>query len=291
MFTIIFALSLTWCLILYMCSIYSHQMDILITRKVDRRRKQTSKSRWELISCYYAFQIYNTVKVWNNPRFKIFQLGSWGVPSKLSFLRASQIDLIGFYLYIWWPLRASQIDLISHSFDSMCHDLKYLSHSTHITMIEFVSGFVSSSFIEMYLRPPSANEEARINDWIKVRQSGIRYYLSLGDQRIVDKHFIIRPKAEFEVRYPPRNGELIKHSNIKFICKLRVIQGLLAFCGLCSMCLNVSNFCKHKSIALFKTNVLILKVCISPASSIYYIIWVLLTSRVNCVVILHVSNY
>lgn len=51
----------------------------------------------------------------------------------------------------------------------------------------------------MYLRPPSASEEARINDWIKVRQSGIRYYLSLGDQRIVDKNFIIRPKAEFEV--------------------------------------------------------------------------------------------
>lgn len=58
----------------------------------------------------------------------------------------------------------------------------------------------SFSFIEMYLRPPSASEEARINDWIKVRQSGIRYYLSLGDQRIVDKNFIIRPKAEFEVR-------------------------------------------------------------------------------------------
>ncbi|XP_056164146.1 uncharacterized protein LOC115672562 isoform X9 [Syzygium oleosum] len=56
----------------------------------------------------------------------------------------------------------------------------------------------TDNFIEMYLRPPSASEEARINDWIKVRQSGIRYYLSLGDQRIVDKHFIIRPKAEFE---------------------------------------------------------------------------------------------
>ncbi|WRX14364.1 hypothetical protein QQP08_006851 [Theobroma cacao] len=56
----------------------------------------------------------------------------------------------------------------------------------------------TDNFIEMYLRPPSASEEARINDWIKVRQSGIRYYLSLGDQRIVDKNFIIRPKAEFE---------------------------------------------------------------------------------------------
>lgn len=55
------------------------------------------------------------------------------------------------------------------------------------------------NFIEMYLRPPSASEEAHINDWIKVRQSGIKYYLSLGDQRIVDKNYIIRPKAEFEV--------------------------------------------------------------------------------------------
>ncbi|THG00127.1 hypothetical protein TEA_006930 [Camellia sinensis var. sinensis] len=57
---------------------------------------------------------------------------------------------------------------------------------------------IMDNFIEMYLRPPSASEEARINDWIKVRQSGIRYYLSLGDQRIVDKNYIIRPKAEFE---------------------------------------------------------------------------------------------
>ncbi|KAE8022856.1 hypothetical protein FH972_008619 [Carpinus fangiana] len=57
----------------------------------------------------------------------------------------------------------------------------------------------TDNFIEMYLRPPSASEEAGINDWIKVRQSGIRYYLSLGDQRIVDKIYIIRPKAEFEV--------------------------------------------------------------------------------------------
>ena len=53
----------------------------------------------------------------------------------------------------------------------------------------------------MYLRPPRASEEARINDWIKVRQSGIKYYLSLGDQRIVDKNYIIRPRAEFEVNH------------------------------------------------------------------------------------------
>lgn len=64
----------------------------------------------------------------------------------------------------------------------------------------------------MYLRPPSASEEARINDWIKVRQSGIRYYLSLGDQRIVDKIYIIRPKAEFEVRkYLPFVGILYQY--------------------------------------------------------------------------------
>ncbi|TVU13392.1 hypothetical protein EJB05_40445 [Eragrostis curvula] len=57
----------------------------------------------------------------------------------------------------------------------------------------------TENFIEMYLRPPFASEEVKIDDWIKVRQCGIRYYLSLGDQRIVDKYFIIRPKAEFEV--------------------------------------------------------------------------------------------
>ncbi|GJN11791.1 hypothetical protein PR202_ga30029 [Eleusine coracana subsp. coracana] len=57
----------------------------------------------------------------------------------------------------------------------------------------------TENFIEMYLRPPFASEEMKIDDWIKVRQCGIRYYLSLGDQRIVDKYFIIRPKAEFEI--------------------------------------------------------------------------------------------
>ncbi|TMW97864.1 hypothetical protein EJD97_004887 [Solanum chilense] len=70
------------------------------------------------------------------------------------------------------------------------------------------------NFIEMYLRPPSASEEARINDWIKVRQSGIRYYLSLGDQRIVDKNFIIRPKAEFEVGRMTLGGLLTLGYNV-----------------------------------------------------------------------------
>ncbi|KAJ0449271.1 putative uridine/cytidine kinase [Helianthus annuus] len=70
------------------------------------------------------------------------------------------------------------------------------------------------NFIEMYLRPPSASEEARVNDWIKVRQSGIRYYLSLGDQRIVDKNFIIRPKAEFEVGRMTLGGLLALGYNV-----------------------------------------------------------------------------
>ncbi|XP_031400560.1 uncharacterized protein LOC116210704 isoform X3 [Punica granatum] len=72
----------------------------------------------------------------------------------------------------------------------------------------------TDNFIEMYLRPPSASEEARINDWIKVRQTGIRYYLSLGDQRIVDKHFIIRPKAEFEVGRMTLGGLLALGYNV-----------------------------------------------------------------------------
>lgn len=88
----------------------------------------------------------------------------------------------------------------------LCVNLRFLVDFHRYA--DLVSWFPAFSFIEMYLRPPSASEEARINDWIKVRQAGIRYYLSLGDQRIVDKHFIIRPKAEFEVSY---YMELPKH--------------------------------------------------------------------------------
>ncbi|KAI6688664.1 hypothetical protein NL676_025492 [Syzygium grande] len=74
------------------------------------------------------------------------------------------------------------------------------NNKTGLKMYQVLQGNEAQidNFIEMYLRPPSASEKARINDWIKVRQSSIRYHLSLGDQRIVDKHFIIRPKAEFE---------------------------------------------------------------------------------------------
>ncbi|KDP38059.1 hypothetical protein JCGZ_04702 [Jatropha curcas] len=86
------------------------------------------------------------------------------------------------------------------SFREAIYKLKCMSESSDLTAYDFQGTKPQTeNFIEMYLRAPSASEAAQINDWIKVRQSGIRYYLSLGDQRIVDKHFIIRPKAEFEV--------------------------------------------------------------------------------------------
>lgn len=109
----------------------------------------------------------------------------------------------------WWRESVWNCDNIVGQFKSPYVSVFYIpwpkipeSQYTYtlIFFSQLVTGLFSFSFIEMYLRPPSANEEARINDWIKVRQSGIRYYLSLGDQRIVDKHFIIRPKAEFEVK-------------------------------------------------------------------------------------------
>ena len=50
------------------------------------------------------------------------------------------------------------------------------------------------------MRPPFATDQGQTNDWIKIRQCGIRYDAGWGDQRIVDKHFIIKPKVEFEVR-------------------------------------------------------------------------------------------
>ncbi|GFP83514.1 uridine-cytidine kinase c [Phtheirospermum japonicum] len=85
------------------------------------------------------------------------------------------------------------------SFREPIYKIKCKSESGHAAYIFHGKEAQVDNFIEMYLRPPSASEEARINDWIKVRQSGIKYYLSLGDQRIVDKNFIIRPRAEFEV--------------------------------------------------------------------------------------------
>ncbi|CAA6668671.1 unnamed protein product [Spirodela intermedia] len=87
------------------------------------------------------------------------------------------------------------------SFREAYYKLKCKSESPigHAIFSSNGSDVRTENFIEMYLRPPFALEEAMINDWIKVRQCGIRYYLSLGDQRIVDKNFIIRPKAEFEV--------------------------------------------------------------------------------------------
>ncbi|XP_042022142.1 uncharacterized protein LOC121769408 isoform X2 [Salvia splendens] len=85
------------------------------------------------------------------------------------------------------------------SFREPIYKLKCKSESQYDAFIFQGKEAQVDNCIEMYLRPPRASEEARINDWIKVRQSGIKYYLSLGDQRIVDKNYIIRPRAEFEV--------------------------------------------------------------------------------------------
>ncbi|XVE74702.1 hypothetical protein DITRI_Ditri12bG0038500 [Diplodiscus trichospermus] len=102
------------------------------------------------------------------------------------------------------------------SFREAIYKLKCRSESPdgHSTFFLKENEARTDNFIEMYLRPPSASEEARINDWIKVRQAGIRYYLSLGDQRIVDKNFIIRPKAEFEVGRMTLGGLLALGYNV-----------------------------------------------------------------------------
>ncbi|XP_010554418.1 PREDICTED: uncharacterized protein LOC104824139 [Tarenaya hassleriana] len=102
------------------------------------------------------------------------------------------------------------------SFREAIYKLKCKSETTDAATSYALQGggVQKDNFIEMYLRPPSASEEARINDWIKVRQAGIRYYLSLGDQRIVDKHFIIRPKAEFEVGRMTLGGLLALGYNV-----------------------------------------------------------------------------
>jgi hypothetical protein len=60
-----------------------------------------------------------------------------------------------------------------------------------------------SRYIEMYLRPPAQQDSSKTSDWIRMRQCGIRYELAEGYQMIVDKYFIIKPRAEFEVPDDP----------------------------------------------------------------------------------------
>lgn len=52
-------------------------------------------------------------------------------------------------------------------------------------------------YIDIYLKPPGNN--VRMKDWIRMRQWGIRYFYTEGNQRIVDRNTIIRPRCEFEV--------------------------------------------------------------------------------------------
>ncbi|KAK9106111.1 hypothetical protein Scep_022955 [Stephania cephalantha] len=160
--------------------------------------------------------------------------GTYALHSKLRSLLDIRVAVVGGVHFSL--LSKVQHDIgDSHSLDSLIDSIfpmfrKHIEPDLHHAQIRINNSFVSSirepiyklkcesespndnstysfngndsqmdNFIEMYLRPPSAREEARISDWIKVRQSGIRYYLSLGDQRFVDKNYIIRPKAEFEV--------------------------------------------------------------------------------------------
>ncbi|KAG0582216.1 hypothetical protein KC19_3G043300 [Ceratodon purpureus] len=70
---------------------------------------------------------------------------------------------------------------------------------TSIEMLFNSENVRHEQYIEMYLRPPAQQDSSKTSDWIRMRQCGIRYELAEGYQRIVDKHFIIKPRAEFEV--------------------------------------------------------------------------------------------
>jgi hypothetical protein len=79
----------------------------------------------------------------------------------------------------------------------LCHVLTlHVVVSCHILTVDL---FLCLRYIEMYLTPPASRDSAKTSDWIRMRQCGIRYELAEGDQRFVDKNFIIKPKAEFEV--------------------------------------------------------------------------------------------
>ncbi|CAI5506588.1 unnamed protein product [Closterium sp. Naga37s-1] len=95
---------------------------------------------------------------------------------------------------------------ISNSFvaDSLRHPF-YILKSDQTVAEERVKQVLGSTcttrneyrYVDVYLSPP--HNPTRTKEWIRVRQCGIRYFLSVGDQRVVDRSFIIRPRAEFEV--------------------------------------------------------------------------------------------
>ncbi|KAH6559538.1 hypothetical protein KP509_1Z004100 [Ceratopteris richardii] len=100
-------------------------------------------------------------------------------------------------------LQHAQIS-ISNSFKSSLREPFYILKMDKAKLKKPIDALLDSRMrdersIEIYLRPPCAIDQAQITEWIKMRQCGIRYDAGWGDQRIVDKQFIIKPRVEFEV--------------------------------------------------------------------------------------------
>ncbi|MCO5578177.1 hypothetical protein L7F22_032015 [Adiantum nelumboides] len=102
-------------------------------------------------------------------------------------------------------LQHAQIS-ISNSFKSSLREPFYILKMYKEQIKKPIDAFYDSQMhyersLEIYLTPPNAMDQSQITEWIKMRQCGIRYDAGWGDQRIVDKQFIIKPRVEFEVRY------------------------------------------------------------------------------------------
>ncbi|KAI5075251.1 hypothetical protein GOP47_0009327 [Adiantum capillus-veneris] len=100
-------------------------------------------------------------------------------------------------------LQHAQIS-ISNSFKSSLREPFYILKMYKEQIKKPIDAFYDSQMryersLEIYLRPPYTMDQGQTTEWIKMRQCGIRYDAGWGDQRIVDKQFIIKPRVEFEV--------------------------------------------------------------------------------------------
>ncbi|CAM6040203.1 unnamed protein product [Sphagnum compactum] len=143
--------------------------------------------------------------------------GTYALHSKLRSLLDIRVAVVGgVHFNLLSKVRRDIGETLSldHLIDSIFPTFRtHIEPDLHHAQIRISNSFVSLSlrepyyilktekqvYIEMYLTPPASRDSAKTSDWIRMRQCGIRYELAEGDQRFVDKNFIIKPKAEFEV--------------------------------------------------------------------------------------------
>ncbi|KAL2630924.1 hypothetical protein R1flu_015610 [Riccia fluitans] len=187
------------------------QFDFQERRRVGYKPVKAPKSGVVLIEGTYAlhsklrFSLDLSVAVVGGVHFNLLSKVRRDIGENLSLDYLIDSIFPMFRTHIEPDLHHAQIK-ISNSFTSLSlREPSYIMKcdketlKTPIEILFKASEVRHEKYIEMYLRPPLNGETVKTCDWIRMRQCGIKYELAEGDQRIVDKHFIIKPRVEFEV--------------------------------------------------------------------------------------------